>query len=338
MNIFQTFWFQYPLFLAAGAIICVVWFLYYFFRKQEENFVEYKLLAEVYKRNNYLYNLFLTLCFLMTFLFFVYLANPYMSEQTQKIKRNGIDIEIVFDLSYSMIANDILPNRLQAAKSVLSEFISQVENDRVWLVLFSWKPFQSIPLTYDYSFIESFISDLEIDTINQQSSQLQGTAIWDGLIVASDALSREENEREKVIILLTDGEANKWIDPELALKYIKEEGIKVYTIWVGKQWDTTIELPTYGGFTQRVSVSWVDEEILQKIASETWWFYGRADSQESFQKILSTIATLEKKEIETQSVELQSSLRFMVLMLMLLSLFPLIYITFRVQIWNISQK
>jgi len=67
----------------------------------------------------------------MTFLFFVYLANPYMSEQTQKIKRNGIDIEIVFDLSYSMIANDILPNRLQAAKSVLSEFISQVENDRV---------------------------------------------------------------------------------------------------------------------------------------------------------------------------------------------------------------
>ncbi len=323
--VLSQYWFESLGWIVLGWALCFWAVILYSFSKSSENFVDMDLLNQVYKRSSTNYTILLSLFLVLTFLFFVFLAAPYSTQSTEKIKRNGIDIEIVFDLSYSMIANDIQPNRLEAAKNVLRQFISRVENDRVWLVLFSGKPFQSIPLTYDYTFIENFIWDLQIETINQSRPELQGTAIGDWLVLASDALTRDENEREKVMILITDWEANKWVNPELALKYIKDAGIKVYTIWVWQQWETTIELPSYGWFTQTVRISGVDEEILTKIAEETGWFYERADSEQSFQKILDTIANLEKKELETQSIELHSSLRYLVVLSMLLILLPILY-------------
>jgi len=129
-----------------------------------------------------------------------------------------------------MIAQDILPSRIDVAKKVFSDFIWALESDRVGLILFAGNPFQSVPLTYDYDFLKNFIDDMSVESVDQNNPILQGTAIGDALVLGSGVLSKENPEREKIIILITDGEANRGIEPELALKLLKEKNTKTYTI------------------------------------------------------------------------------------------------------------
>ena len=227
-----------------------------------------------------------------------------------------------------MIAEDIKPRRIDVAKEMLSRFIWEIYSDRVGIILFSWKPFQSVPLTFDYDFLQDFISRVSVDIVSQSSNaELAGTALWDGLILASDILERENPEREKVIILITDGEANKWVEPELALRLLKENGIKTYTIWVWKWEETTINVPVWN-FIQQILVWWVDEEILKKISYETWGRYFKADSSEAFQNILDTIAELEKTELEYEIYKSEKSQNLLFLCLIFILLCILNYLYF----------
>lgn len=257
----------------------------------------------------------------------MYLSGPYLQNTYETVKREGIDIEIVLDVSYSMIATDILPSRIEVAKSWFVEFISWLESDRVGLILFSWKPFQSVPLSYDYDFLADFVSETSVEIIDQSNPRLQGTAIWDALLLASDVLS-DDTQREKVIILITDGEANKWIDPSLALKLLKEKGIKTYTIWVWKDDVTTIRAEVAPGFFQNIEIWGLDEEILTRIASETWWEYYRADSRTAFTQILERISELEKKELEIEQRVLNYSLNHVVALFLVFCLFFLSFCIF----------
>lgn len=225
--------------------------------------------------------------------------------EKEKIKKNGIDIQIVFDTSYSMIAEDIKPSRIEVAKNVVSNFVTALEADRVGVVLFAWKPFSSVPLSFDYTFLQSFFSDISVQTIDQDIAHLTGTAIGDALVLAADNLIQDNIEREKIVILMTDGEANKWLDPILALKYLKDKNIKTYTIGVGKDENTFIDIIDRVGFRQKVQIGGVDEETLLKIAHETWWKYYRADSESALDDIFSDIGKLEKKEIEVEKIVLQ---------------------------------
>lgn len=298
--------FAYPEILFGGVIFLLasLWFL--FFCRQKQNFWDISLLKEIYWWQSIWYRAYSLLLLLWTIVFIMLLAIPLESQSIEKVKKNGIDIEIVFDLSYSMIAKDIEPNRLEVAKRVFVNFVSQLETDRVGLVLFSGKPFQSVPLSYDYDFLKDFISNITMETIDQWRWGLQGTAIWDGLVLASDILSQDKTEREKVIILITDGEANTGVEPSVALKLLKDQGIKTYTIWVWKDKESTIDVTNPLGFAQRILVGGLDEEILKKIAWETWGEYFRADSPEAFQNIIDTISRLEKKELEMESYSFQN--------------------------------
>ena len=299
---------HHPIWILSWLILAGVVFFYTQKHRPKENFIEIELLKRIYKKQTIWYPMYIACIWSITALFFIILADPYLSSSVEKEKKNGIDIEIVVDLSYSMIATDIAPNRLEVAKQVLSSFIGKVEQDRVWLILFAWKPFQSIPLSYDYEFLKEFLSNLSVDTINQQYQRLQGTAIGDALVLASGVLEKHSAEREKVIILITDGEANKGVDPSLALKLLKEKDIKTYTVWVGKAEETSIDLPLFWGLSQKVLIGGVDEEILKKIAKETWGLYFKADSPHTFQDIFDTIAKLEKKELEIETYVLHRSL------------------------------
>lgn len=290
--------FLYPEILLSGIILLILFWVFLYFKKPQKNFWNISLVREVYWFQSlwmYTYMIFLTL---MSVCFLLLLASPQQSQSQETVKRNGIDIEIVFDVSYSMIATDIVPSRIEVAKRVFIDFVSQLENDRVWLILFAGKPFQSVPLSYDYDFLQSFIAWMDVDTIDQSRSRLQWTAIGDGLVLASDILE-DETEREKVIILITDGEANRWVEPATALKLLKEKWIKTYTIWVGKDWENTITIPTLF-WPQKTLISGLDEEILKKITDETGWKYFRADSPEAFANIVKTISELEKKPLETE--------------------------------------
>lgn len=266
------------------------------------------LLREIYRRQSLWYSLYVTLIISITLLFCLLLAWPYVSQKTQKEIKNGVDISLVFDVSYSMIATDIFPSRIEVAKQVLGSFIGELTQDRVGLILFAGKAFQSVPLSYDYAFLQDFIAEMGVDTIEQSYGHLQGTAIGDALVMAAGTLTEQQDSREKVIVFITDGEANKGVDPKLALKLLKEKNIKTYTIGVGKSEQTSITVPGLWGFPQKVLVSGVDEELLQKIATETGGKYFKAESKSTFQEVLRKIALLEKKPLLREYEQFQVSL------------------------------
>ena len=328
MSVVGISWLHTPEILILWIVLIIVIVCLYFFRPKKENFIDIELISEVYGNSSFLYRIFVCVLIIFSLLLFVLLAWPYSSESQEKIKKDGIDIEIVFDLSYSMIAEDITPSRIEVAKNVLSDFVWELEADRIGLILFSGKPFQSVPLSYDYDFLQEFIEAMDVETINQAQSWLQWTAIWDGLVLASDILSSQDSEREKIIILITDGEANKWVEPALALKLLKQKGIKTYTIGVGKEGDTAITITTPLGIAQRILIGGLDETILQKIASETGWKYFRADSSQAFQDILDTIAKLEKSTLETEIYSFEKSKIGFILILWLMSVLWLWFFVF----------
>lgn len=328
MNFFANYSIKSPFFLIIAIIFIIIFAMYYFLNKPKQNFIDIELIQEIYKGQSLWYRSYIFLLLTISMLMFFLFSWLYLENGKQIIKKNGIDIEIVFDVSYSMIAQDIKPNRLEVAKWVFWDFVSNLTSDRVGLILFAGKPFQSTPLTYDYWFLKSFISDISVDTLYQWNSQLQWTAIWDGLVLAADILTSHENQREKIIILITDGEANKWVKPELALKFLKDKKIKTYTIWVWKDEETTIVIPSTMGFSQQMLVWPVDEEILIKIANETWGRYFRADSKKSLSEILEIIWKLEKKELELETYIFYEDKSYIILLLLLLLYIPLFLIVF----------
>ena len=302
MIFLQNITFLYPLyFIGIIPIVCLLLFLY-FKKTKSINFSGFSDLQKIYGQNSLVYKWYFLLIFFISFVFLSILAHPvnYSSEDT--IKKNGIDIKLVFDLSYSMIAEDLKPNRLEVAKDMISLFIDSLETDRVWLVLFSGKPFTSVPLTFDYDFLKGFIADISMETIDRRYWDLWWTAIGDALVLAYDSFDSDD-EREKIIILITDGEANTWIDPITALKLLKENNIKTYTIWVWWSEDTFIEYVDDFGFKEKIAVWAVDEDTLIKIATETGWKYFNASSKEALKGIFWSIAELEKKEIEYTTIE-----------------------------------
>lgn len=230
-------------------------------------------------------------------IFSIILANPNIKNTIQTEKKNGIDIEILFDISYSMKARDLKPTRMDVAKSVLQNFISKITSDRVWLVIFAGKPFTSVPLSFDYSFLLDAVKNLGVDSINQNYAYLQWTAIGDAMLVWTKALWNEK-DRQKVIILLTDWEANKWVRPLLAVKLAKENNIKIYTIWIWWLEDSYVYLDDQFGRKTKVAIWWVDEKTLQAISEITWWKYFRATDNTSLENIFKELSTLNKTDIE----------------------------------------
>ena len=293
-------------FLLLIPLFIFVLFLYYKWGNKIK-FWPLNDLIEIYSWKTLLYKVYYILLFIIFIFYISILANPIVQDTKEKINKNGIDIEIVLDVSYSMIAEDLKPNRLEVAKDVIIQFLWWLESDRVWIIVFSWKPFKSLPLNFDYNIIKKIVKNISIKTINQYIPEMQWTAIWDALLLASEVfLDTKDKNREKIIILLTDWEVSKWLHPEIALKYIKEKNkekpIKIYTIWVG--WDnrTFINIETQSSWIQRIEVWWVDEVNLSKIASETGWKYFRATNKEWLEEVFQTISKLEKKELEIENI------------------------------------
>lgn len=227
---------------------------------------------------------------------------PYLVESKTQVSREGIDIEIILDLSLSMLAEDMKPNRLEVAKKSVIEFINETYSDRIGLILFSWKPFHSVPLNYDYDFLRYFISEIQSDTIDKNISELWGTAIWDSLILWVDILSKNQSKREKIILLITDWVANTGVNPDLAKKYASEKGVRVYTIGIGKDENAFVRVPWNFWTTNIVKVWSVDEESLKDIAQTTWWKYFGAEDSSALENILSDIWKLEKTPLVMERV------------------------------------
>ncbi|MDD3303147.1 MAG: VWA domain-containing protein, partial [Candidatus Gracilibacteria bacterium] len=276
--------------------------IYIFFKKKNKiKFSFYEDVKKVYKHSNTYYYIFYVLLVLIIVCYTIILANPNKTNTTEKVNKNGVDIVLAFDISYSMEATDLQPSRMDVARNVISSFLGNLKTDRVGVVIFSGKPFTSIPLTFDYNFLKDYVATLSPETINQNNMSLQGTAIGDAMVMGSYLYDNKSKDREKVMIIVTDGEANKGLDPTTALKLLKDKKIKAYTVGIGGLEKTYTYVTDQFGNQLKAEVGGVDEPTLKKIATETGGKYYRATSQTVFKEIFDEINKLEKKDIQVET-------------------------------------
>jgi Ca-activated chloride channel family protein len=207
----------------------------------------------------------------------------------------GIDIIIAIDVSASMLAKDLKPNRLEALKTVAAEFINGRPNDRIGLVEYAGESYTKTPITSDKSIILKSLKSIEYNTIIEG-----GTAIGMGLATSVNRL-KDSKAKSKVIILLTDGVNNSgFIDPKMASDLAVEYGIKTYTIGLGTNGMalSPVAIKPNGTFQYgRVQVE-IDEDLLKEIAEATGGKYFRATNNEKLKEIYKEINKLEKTDVE----------------------------------------
>lgn len=228
-------------------------------------------------------------------LLIVALARPQSFTSGENVSTEGIDIAIVLDISGSMLAEDFKPNRLEAAKNVIDEFIEGRTSDRIGLVIFSRDAFTQCPLTIDYSVLRNLLSDIRTGMIED------GTAIGNGIANGVNRL-KDSDAKSKVIILLTDGVNNAGeVDPVSAAEIAKAFGIRIYTIGVGTRGEAPYPVQTpFGTRYQMVPVE-IDEVLMNKIAEITGGQYFRATNNRALEDIYNKIDKLEKTKIEVTS-------------------------------------
>ena len=220
------------------------------------------------------------------------LARPQTKYEQQNAEGEGIDIVICIDVSGSMTAQDLTPNRLEAAKRVATDFVNKRITDRIAVVIFSGESFTQCPLTTDHTVLVSAISNIRNGLLED------GTAIGSGLGTSVDRL-RTSKAKSKVVILLTDGENNGGlIDPQTAKEIAKAFSVKVYTIGVGTDGYAPQPVNTPMGVVMQNGKVSIDEKLLKQIADETGGKYFRAKDNEGLAGIYDQINSLEKSKVE----------------------------------------
>lgn len=228
------------------------------------------------------------------------IAGPQTGSKLEKVQRKGIDLMIALDVSNSMLAQDIKPDRLERAKQAISRLIENLDGDRIGIVVFAGKAYMQLPITTDYAAAKLFLS-----TINTGIVQTQGTDIASAIEMAASAFG--QSKHNKAIVIITDGEdheGNVLEQTEAAVK----NGINIYTIGMGSADGAPI--PLFSGNVQTgykkdkegtTIISRLDEALLQRIAALGKGIYVRASTSEAgLQKIFDEINKIQKTEIESK--------------------------------------
>ncbi|MDX2444619.1 MAG: VWA domain-containing protein [Bacteroidales bacterium] len=228
-------------------------------------------------------------------------ARPQFGTKLQEVKRKGIEIVIALDVSNSMLAQDIQPNRLEKAKQSISKLVERLVNDRIGLIVFAGQAYTQIPITNDYASAKMFLSSISTGIV-----PVQGTAIGSAIQLAIKSFTQQE-DMSRVLIIITDGENHE--DDAIAIAgEAASNGIKIYTIGVGL--DKGSPLPLSSGSGQQdflkdkdgnVVISKLNEQMLQQIAAEGGGKYIRANNTRlGLNALFEDINQLEKKEIEAK--------------------------------------
>ena len=299
--------FEHPEYLYWLVVIPVLIIIYILIRiRQDRNF---KKFADVGMRG-YLVpqrsgrrDVFKFVVFLLALAFFIVgLANLQSGSKIEEVKREGIDLYIAVDVSNSMDAQDIVPSRLDRSKQAINKLISELQGDRLGVIIFADKAFVQLPITTDYAAAKMFLA-----SVNTSSVASQGTAIGEAINLAMKSFA--DDTRSKAIIIISDGEDH---ENEAALEAAAEaakKGIKIYTIGMGLPDGAPI--PVYNQYGQMTGykkdkngntvVTRLDEDMLRRIAEAGGGLYVRANnSNVGLEKIYDDISKLDKTEIETQ--------------------------------------
>ncbi|MBQ1858464.1 MAG: VWA domain-containing protein [Paludibacteraceae bacterium] len=222
------------------------------------------------------------------------LARPQLTNKWSSESTEGIDIMMALDISGTMLAEDLKPNRLEAAKDVASEFVKNRPNDQIGLVVFAGESFTQCPLTTDHAVLVNLFQSVEYGMIED------GTAIGLGLANAVNRMKDSET-KSKVVILLTDGSNNRGdIAPQTAAEIAKTFGIRVYTVGVGSYGQARVPVQTPMGRQYMTMDSEFDEGTLRRIAETTGGQYFRATDNNSLKQIYEQIDQLEKTKLRVR--------------------------------------
>ena len=223
------------------------------------------------------------------------IARPRSSTTMEKVDTEGIDIVLAMDVSTSMLARDLTPDRISASKDIAIEFISQRPSDRMGIVVFAGESFTQCPLTTDRASLINLMKEVQTDLIED------GTAIGNGLATAV-ARMKDSDAKSRVVVLLTDGVNNRGeISPQMAAEIAKTYGVRVYTIGVGKEGMAPYPVQTPWGIeVQNVQVE-IDEALLSEIAESTGGRYFRATDNTKLAEIYGEINKMEKAKTTVDS-------------------------------------
>jgi Ca-activated chloride channel family protein len=226
----------------------------------------------------------------------VAMARPRTVDVSNKTKTTrGIDIVVAVDVSGSMLAKDLKPNRMEALKKVAADFVDERPNDRIGLVVYASEAYTKTPVTSDKAVIQDAIRSIKYDNVLQD-----GTGIGMGLATAVNRL-KDSKAKSKVIILLTDGVNNAgFIEPETASDIAQQYGIKVYTIGIGTNGmaESPYAVAPNGQLMFQMMKVEIDEKLMQSIARKTGGKYFRATSNDKLAQIYNEINKLETTEVE----------------------------------------
>lgn len=228
-------------------------------------------------------------------------SRPQFGSKLQEVKRKGIEIVIALDVSNSMLAQDIQPNRLEKAKQSISKLVERLINDRIGLIVFAGQAYTQIPITNDYASAKMFLSSISTGIV-----PVQGTAIGSAIQLAIKSFTQQE-DMSRVLIIITDGENHE--DDAIAIAgEAASNGIRIYTIGVGLDKGSPVPLSSGSGQQDflkdkdgNVVISKLNEQMLQQIAAEGGGKYIRANNTRlGLNALFEDINQLEKKEIEAK--------------------------------------
>ena len=290
--------FKNPEFLWLLILLPVVAFMLYKFKFVRLNNFKFSNLESFDSKTlkSKLYPIINVFRIITLLLVIVALARPQeISNSTRTKTSSGIDIVIAVDISSSMLAQDLKPNRLEALKTVASQFINDRTNDRIGLVIYAGESYTKTPVTSDKDVVIKSLSDITFDGVIED-----GTAIGMGLATSVNRL-KESKAKSKVIILLTDGVNNSgFIDPSTAADLAANFEIKTYTIGLGTNGNARapVALNPNGSFRFGMTKVEIDEELLKNVANKTGGLYFRATDNKKLEEIYNEINKLEKTEVE----------------------------------------
>lgn len=282
------------------ALFVLLYWLYNGWKKRAwKKFGEGPLISRLVQQQSHTRSALRFLFLLLALIFLIFgIIDPKIGSRIEKVKRKGIDLYIALDVSNSMLAQDIKPNRLDRAKMAISNLINKLDGDRVGLIVFAGRAYRQLPLTTDYSAAKLFLS-----AINTKIVPIQGTAIGSAINLAVKSFGKDKHS--KAIIIISDG-GNHVGHPVADAKAAAEKGIRVFTIGMGLTEGAPIPISNSNG-TQtflkdrngNIVIAKLNEKMLQDIATAGKGTYARANNASvGLNNILANINKIQKQEIE----------------------------------------
>jgi len=319
---------QFLYLLAVIPLLLILFWLVQSIRKRKlKKFSDTNLLAELmpgYSAARRFLKLFIWLLALSALT--IALARPQFGSRLKEVKKEGIEIIIALDVSNSMLAEDIKPNRLERAKQAIYQLVDRLQDDKIGLIVFAGDAYTQLPITMDYSSAKLFLSNVGPDIVPRQ-----GTAIGSAIELASKSFS-PDSEASKVIVVITDGE-NHEDDAIAQAREATDKGIKVYTIGMGLPKGAPVPVSkgskTYLKDRQgNVVISKMNQKMLNQIAvAGDGEFYLANNTRIGLNKLYSNLSRLDKETFETQEyAEYDDKFSFfiwMALVLLIIDLFIL---------------